>query len=254
MTDGSRGPAVEPATSTQFDLGERMRTFAVDVRRSAEPHGLPQPADLMTAVVRAVPATDHASLTVIRTKQRPETIASSDDTPFRADLLQYELGEGPCLDAADHAPHVRSDDLSSDRRWRVFGPRAVADTSVRSVFSTQLPLSGNNRAALNLYSDRAAAFDDVDVDMIGLSRSWFSMAVDHHLEQTRSANLEVALQTSRQIGMALGIIMSSRLLTADQAFQAMVHTSQQTHRKLRDIALDVMETGTLPDLPDRRRG
>jgi AmiR/NasT family two-component response regulator len=41
-------------------------------------------------------------------------------------------------------------------------------------------------------------------------------------------------------------------LTADQAFNALARVSQQTNRKLLDIARELTETGALPALPTRR--
>ena len=62
----------------------------------------------------------------------------------------------------------------------------------------------------------------------------------------KTLNLEIALESSRVIGMAMGIIMANQLCTADQAFDMLRRVSQETNRKLRDVALDVSETGTLP--------
>ncbi|MBV9593776.1 MAG: ANTAR domain-containing protein [Actinobacteria bacterium] len=68
------------------------------------------------------------------------------------------------------------------------------------------------------------------------------------LEQSaaRSANLEVALRTNRRIGVAVGIIMATEKITEDEAFAQLVHLSQTGHRKLRELADDVVYTGTLP--------
>jgi AmiR/NasT family two-component response regulator len=61
------------------------------------------------------------------------------------------------------------------------------------------------------------------------------------------ANLETALLTSRRIGIAIGIVMSRYGRTEEQAFDALRQASQRTHRKLRDIADDVVYTGSLPN-------
>jgi AmiR/NasT family two-component response regulator len=74
-----------------------------------------------------------------------------------------------------------------------------------------------------------------------------SIALQHAEEQRRRENLEIALESSRVIGMAMGIVMSSRLVTADQAFEALRKASQDSNRKLRDVAVDVTETGLLPE-------
>ena len=65
--------------------------------------------------------------------------------------------------------------------------------------------------------------------------------------------MERALESSREIGTAIGILMARELCTADQAFDLLRVASQHTHRKLRDIAAHVKETGALPDLPAHHR-
>ena len=59
-------------------------------------------------------------------------------------------------------------------------------------------------------------------------------------------NLNRALQTSRRIGAAIGILMASSKLTEEAAFELLTHVSQRTHRKLRDVADAVVLTGRLP--------
>jgi hypothetical protein len=62
---------------------------------------------------------------------------------------------------------------------------------------------------------------------------------------TRATNLEEALATNREIGQAIGILMATDHVTAEQAFEQLRTASQHTHRKLREIAADVAETGAL---------
>ena len=69
------------------------------------------------------------------------------------------------------------------------------------------------------------------------------------LAQERVANLELALIHSRDIGAAIGILMATRQLPPDEAFDLIRATSQNCNRKVRDIALDVMEQGCLPAYP-----
>lgn len=63
------------------------------------------------------------------------------------------------------------------------------------------------------------------------------------------ANLETALSTNRRIGVAVGILMALRKLPEQEAFELLRVTSQNANRKLRDIAEDVVRTGTLPAAP-----
>ncbi|MGI8664858.1 MAG: ANTAR domain-containing protein [Jatrophihabitans sp.] len=65
----------------------------------------------------------------------------------------------------------------------------------------------------------------------------------HALDQ--AANLQIALTSNRQIGTALGILMANHKITDTAAFTLLRTTSQRTHRKLRDIADDVVQAGCL---------
>ncbi len=64
--------------------------------------------------------------------------------------------------------------------------------------------------------------------------------------EDKAANLERALASNRQIGAAMGILMTRLRVTAEQAFDLLRKESQNRHRKLRDIAEEVMMTGELP--------
>jgi AmiR/NasT family two-component response regulator len=107
-------------------------------------------------------------------------------------------------------------------------------------------LGDSNRGALNYYAPQVDAFTQYDVGVTAMLSMLSSVALQHSIEQKKVENLEAALESSRQIGMAIGILMASKLLTAEQAFEELRHASQRTHRKVRDIAAYVMDTGTLP--------
>ena len=55
-----------------------------------------------------------------------------------------------------------------------------------------------------------------------------------------------ALETNREIGVAMGILMGNGKLTSQQAFDQLRTASQNLNRKLHDIAADVALTGALP--------
>jgi signal transduction histidine kinase/DNA-binding response OmpR family regulator len=66
--------------------------------------------------------------------------------------------------------------------------------------------------------------------------------------ENKAANLESALASNRHIGMAIGIIMNQRRVTHEQAFAMLRSASQTRHRKLRDVADDILFTGDLANL------
>ena len=61
----------------------------------------------------------------------------------------------------------------------------------------------------------------------------------------KAENLHRALDSNRDIGAAMGILMARHQLTSDQAFDLLRRTSQRAHRKIVSIAADVIETGEL---------
>jgi AmiR/NasT family two-component response regulator len=54
------------------------------------------------------------------------------------------------------------------------------------------------------------------------------------------SQLKSALDSNRRIGMATGFVMNQRQVDEVHAFDVLRRTSQNTNRKLRDIAEDVI--------------
>jgi AmiR/NasT family two-component response regulator len=63
--------------------------------------------------------------------------------------------------------------------------------------------------------------------------------------ERRADNLERGLMSNRRIGMAIGVLMTIRHLTEQQAFDELRAASMRHHVKLRALAEQVIYTGTL---------
>lgn len=87
------------------------------------------------------------------------------------------------------------------------------------------------------------------VDMVSSKRLSQALAI----EQGRTHNLESALDSNREIGMAMGIVMARSGCTRDDAFDRLRRASQDGNRKLRDIAADVVLTGAFNAQPAASR-
>ncbi len=66
---------------------------------------------------------------------------------------------------------------------------------------------------------------------------------------SRAGQLRTALDSNRAIGTATGILMATHRLTAAQGFALLTRASQDTNRKLRDVAAAVVTDGRLPFRP-----
>ena len=62
-------------------------------------------------------------------------------------------------------------------------------------------------------------------------------------------HLQRALVSSRQIGMAMGILMERHRLTQEQAFERLRELSMRSNVKLREVAEHIIYTGDTQQLP-----
>jgi hypothetical protein len=211
--------------------------------------GAPDLASLFVMIANQglvlVPGAEHAGITVLR-RGVFDTPTATSDLPPKVDAIQYELGAGPCVDAALDDTIYLTGDLEVDTRWPEFGKRAVFDAGVRSMLAIRLfSEEVDVIAALNLYSTNRDAFADDALPICILLATHASLALTSAGQRERIVNLEQAIKSNREVGVAVGVLMSRHTITQQQAFDLLRMSSQHSHRKLREVAADVVETGDL---------
>jgi hypothetical protein len=234
-----------PARDHGFPLGPLGQQFAIltysllDALTVGEV--LEQVVDAATGLF---PAVDLVSVTLRSPDGQFHTPVETNTLASELDQVQYRLGEGPCLEAADPAgPAVAfSDDLHAEAPWPKWA-RAATDLGVAAVLSTALiPQPGPRKlsGALNLYSRRPHGLDDIDRDQVLLMATHASLAVAitdaTSQAQLRETHLRRAIDSRDVIGQAKGIIMARRGVPADEAFDILRRTSQQLNVKLVELA------------------
>ena len=80
------------------------------------------------------------------------------------------------------------------------------------------------------------------------------LAMEARMHREEVEQLRTALLSARQIGVALGIVMSHEDLGRDDAFAVLVRESRRSNRKLRDVAADVEQSGRPPLAREPRAG
>jgi GAF domain-containing protein len=203
--------------------------------------------DLLTQVatyaVEAIPGAEGAGLTLLEA-DRSDTIVKSEPFVEEIDDIQYSLGEGPCISAANTGDVMRSGSLGGDTRWPRFGPRA-GRLGVHSVLSLPLATPDGVLGAMNVYAHGKDAFDDRAERLGRLFSVPAAIAVQNAqiLAQAQRlvGRLQAALTSRAGIDQAIGILMARSGITADEAFDRLRSLSQHEHTKLSAIANGIVD-------------
>ncbi len=144
----------------QSDRVELAETFGTIARILLAANDVQRTLDtIVRLAVQTIDGCDLAGVSLIEGRV-VRTAAGTGEIPVRVDAVQYETGEGPCLDAIRAHEVFRSGDLSRDARWPKFASHAYAETGVTSMLGFRLFAEEDTMGVLNLYSMHADAFDD----------------------------------------------------------------------------------------------
>jgi GAF domain-containing protein len=229
--------------------GQELAAAFAQIARDLQIRTTPEQtgARIVAAAVHTVPGCDHAGISLVYRHGRIESTAASDDVAAAVDTIQYEVGQGPCLEAIrDHESYLICD-LMAEERWPLFSRRAAEETGIRSMLSFRLFVGDDTLGALNLYSRDVDAFDQDACAVGAILAAHAAVAMSTARDREQAEHLKRAVESNREIGMAMGVVMASGLQTPEQAFAALRRASQRLNIKLRDIASAVVETGELPD-------
>jgi GAF domain-containing protein len=193
--------------------------------------------------VEVIPPCHAASITLRRKRGSTETVAATGDLAMACDKLQYELEEGPCVDAVFDGEAYYIDDVATDERWPRWGP-AAAERGVGSVLSVRMANDDEVLGALNMYSTGTAAYDSDAVDLALVFASHAATAISN---ARLVDGLQTALQSRHLIGVAQGILMAQYDMGLETAFEVLRRYSSHANVKLRDIAMQVVESRSLPE-------
>lgn len=209
-------------------------------RSMAGGHDLQQTLDAVVAAARvSMPAFQHVGVWLLSRRGEPRTAAATDDVVRTLDALQHELGEGPCQDATRSEHVVVAAHVRHDQRWPRYVPRAVTTVGLRSQLAIRLELGDvGTVGSLNLYSTAADDVAASDVAMAELFATHAALA----LGGARAVDdLQLALESRRVIGVAVGLVMARYHVDEDAAFAFLARASSHANRKLRDIAVEMVE-------------
>ncbi|GAA2017209.1 GAF and ANTAR domain-containing protein [Terrabacter terrae] len=196
---------------------------------------------LVDCAARLVDGCDRSSL-LLRTRDRFVSAASTDEVARHIDGIEIEVGEGPCVDAIVSEAYQHDADLTDGTTpWPRFTQRVLAETPVRSAIGYRLLLDGEKVGALNVFSDTPRGLTQKSADIGAVIASFASVALMAIRAREEAATLRQGLQSNREIGKAVGLLMAAHHISGDEAFELLRSTSQELNMKLAKVASQVIE-------------
>lgn len=199
-------------------------------------------AETLDAIVHAtrasLPEFPHVSISLKRRDGTFETAAGTDQLVWELDGVQYDMGEGPCVQAVEHEPVVVVRRLRHEQRWPRYVPAAV-ERGVRSQVAVRLFANKRHIAGLNLYSTEHDEVEQASADTAQLFATHAAIILGHAQQEDQ---LNEALASRKMIGQAIGIVMERYRVDSDRAFQYLLRASSSSNIKLRDVAEEIVTT------------
>lgn len=201
-------------------------------------------AKIITLARHFLPEIEHGAISLVRRNNKVDTVAATDEVARSVDRIQYETGEGPCLSSIWEHEMFVTGDLATECRWPVFSSRTLKETGVRSMLAFQLFVQEDTLGALNLYSQRQNAFGERAQAFGRVLAAHAALAMSAAEAQDAAENLQTALESSREIGVAIGILMVQSRVDQSGAFRILVDGSQRTNVKIRTLAERIVAAET----------
>jgi GAF domain-containing protein len=198
---------------------------------------------LCSAAVDLVDGCDHASL-MLRRHGQVSTAASSDPVARRVDELETTLGEGPCLDAIDDDEpdeHICGDLTQGGCQWPALSEQIMAETPVRGMAGFRIRQGGQKVGALNVFSDTPGALTQESLAQALMLAAFASVTLAALESDEEASTLRRGLQSNREIGKAIGLLMAMHKIGDDEAFTMLSKVSQEMNIKVAEVAHQVIE-------------
>lgn len=173
------------------------------------------------------------------------SVCTTNEVSALIEQLQYELGEGPCVDAHSHDRPVLEPDLAnpSTPRWLAFAGPAV-EAGVRAIFGFPLQVGAVRLGALNLYCDQPGSLtNEQHADALVLADIAAQAVLDLQADAppgTLAAELEAGADFQYVVHQASGMVAAQLDVSVGQAIVRLRAYAFGNDRPLAAVARDVV--------------
>jgi hypothetical protein len=173
-------------------------------------------------------------------------VCTTNDVSALIEQLQYDLGEGPCVDAYNHDRPVLEPDLvdPATPRWLAFSGPAI-EAGVRAIFGFPLQVGAVRLGALNLYCDRAGPLSDEQhadaLVMADIAAQAVLVLQAHAPPGTLAVELEAAADFQYVVHQASGMVAAQLDVSVAHALIRMRAFAFGNDRALASVAAAVVD-------------
>ncbi|TQM57931.1 ANTAR domain-containing protein [Humibacillus xanthopallidus] len=246
----SRASRGAPANDTAAAGREQMLLAKFDLLDELYANPDRSAGSLAEVAAKAIAGIRSASFAAISIRRAGTLRVQAATHPLAGELerLQRQLGQGPSIEVLTHG-RSHSALLSMpttdayDGPFPDLAPRA-RDLGVGALLSLRIATGlQDTKAALTVTAPSGRSFSEDDfLDALTIAHhAQGAVGADHVTHLTR------ALDSSRDFGVAIGILMSHYRLTRDAAVELLKRTSQDRNHKAHVLAMQIIEIGQLPE-------
>ncbi|RYB94497.1 ANTAR domain-containing protein [Nocardioides oleivorans] len=206
-----------------FDLIEFLHTVAQHA------------ADVSGGAVGLVLADEHGQL---------HYMSASGDVARELELLQLDLGEGPCLDCFRSGEVVIDTDLvRAEAQWPHFAPLAVGK-GVRSVHAFPMRLRDRVIGALNVFGTEAQVLEPDEARVVQALADVATISIIQEQAIARAEvvteQLQAALNSRIVVEQAKGAVARALGISVNEAFVLLRERARHTRTPLTGLAYDLV--------------
>jgi hypothetical protein len=168
---------------------------------------------LCSAVTHELPAT-WAGITLVEDGRAGGSVTGSDRHARELEDLQFDLGEGPCVDAVRARRPVLEADLGGAgiRRWPAYAPAAYRG-GARGVFAFPLRVGAVCVGVLDVYQDQS---EQMPADAVALALAFADLALDMIVDGQADASAgEVETDVNQMLAPRLEVYQAQGMVMVD---------------------------------------
>jgi GAF domain-containing protein len=177
-------------------------------------------------------------------------VAATDEPGRQLEVIQEEVGHGPCVDALTFDRTVNARDLGDDERWPAL--HELAGAGVRAVLGVPLHADRVPVGSLNVYRDHPHEWTENEVNALiaysALVEGVLQTALHARERERLAEQLQHALDHRVVIERAVGVLMGRENINAVVAFNRLRRRARSARRTVAEIAAELL--AEIPGNPD----